>query len=531
MQGVLNIYSMDFHIEELNGLSSLKKYSLQENVIDFENIQNLSSDAPALFIFRNPQNETALWRYIRRVRERKVNAAFLFLISKQDFALLYGACQNAVTAVLMEPASRTEMEHHIKMCLKRIDEVTRIQKDRERLEIYEYQKQQKIMDRLLANVINKPDEVELLLPEINKRYGTKLGEKNYQVMIIGVNQRELCNKDSHFLKEVTLLAIRTLKYAKDMIIGYQEPYGLIGIVCYKDAVDKEDRKEDYRRLWKRIMKLQGYYGEFLVTLAVGNMTERIAGIRESLKVAGIVQEYRMISTDYVLLAEELGDIDCDYNQLLPERKIKELVRYVSLGDIRHVNSWFLDFYQNIEPEFMKYPAAYAYFCWKIHKAIEKKEKNMETEVFSEWKFFALQHIFNGSERIKELEVILLEICHMMKQGLSKERELSAQAIAYMKVHYAEPINLEYMAEKCGLSTSYFSRKFKEQTGEKYIDVLTDIRIREAQRLLGTTKEPVALIVEQVGYCDEKHFRRVFQKATGMNPLTYRKRFQQDEWIE
>ena len=85
-----------------------------------------------------------------------------------------------------------------------------------------------------------------------------------------------------------------------------------------------------------------------------------------------------------------------------------------------------------------------------------------------------------------------------------------------------------MAEECGLSTSYFSKKFKEQTGEKYIDVLTDIRIREAQRLLGTTDISVAEIVEAVGYCDDKHFRRLFHKVTGMNPLEYRKKIRNEK---
>ena len=87
----------------------------------------------------------------------------------------------------------------------------------------------------------------------------------------------------------------------------------------------------------------------------------------------------------------------------------------------------------------------------------------------------------------------------------------------------EPLNLEFIAEECGLSTSYFSRKFKEHTGENYIDVLTDIRTREAQRLLSTTDLSIGEIVEQVGYCDEKHFRRVFQKATGLRPAEYRKK--------
>jgi transcriptional regulator GlxA family with amidase domain len=87
-----------------------------------------------------------------------------------------------------------------------------------------------------------------------------------------------------------------------------------------------------------------------------------------------------------------------------------------------------------------------------------------------------------------------------------------------------------MAEECGFSTSYFIKKFKEQTGEKHIDVLTDIRIREAQRLLATTNLSVAEIVEAVGYCDDKHFRRLFQKLTGLNPLEYRKKIQGEKEI-
>ena len=121
----------------------------------------------------------------------------------------------------------------------------------------------------------------------------------------------------------------------------------------------------------------------------------------------------------------------------------------------------------------------------------------------------------------------MEICHMMQQETRDDADLANQAIAYMKVHYAEPINLDYMAEKCGVSTSYFSRKFKEQTGEKYIDALTDIRVREAQRLLATTDLSVMEIVEAVGYCDDKHFRRIFHKSTNMNPLEYRKEMRKE----
>lgn len=518
----LNIYTLNFSVEELREVHCLKEYELQEFEIDMRDRSNLEATGPAIFVMRNPSTSTKLWEYIRMVRARKMNAAFLLLISKQDFALLYGACQNGITSVLLEPASRNEWEEQMKRCLSRLAEVTQSLKDRAQLEAYEYEKQHKIMERLLSNILEKPQEVELLLPEINRRYNTKLGEGQYQVFIINVNQYELCSKTSHFLKEVTLHAIHTLGLAEEIILGYMERYGLIGIVYYGKDIPYEDRKSEYLRLWKTIMSMQEYYGEFLITIGVGNVVEGIAKVSQSLRQADFSQEYRMIKKEYVLFVEELPKPK-PLEAYVSERRLKELLRYVALGDVRHVNSWFLEFHQNIEPKFMEYPPAFGKFVWAVYHLCQQ----MHAGIFPEWKFLKLQHIFDGIERIRELEIILLEICHMMQQDIQGNQDVATQAIAYMKVHYAEPINLDYMAEKCGLSTSYFSRRFKEQTGEKYIDVLTDIRVREAKRLLGTTNMSVAEIVEAVGYCDDKHFRRVFHKLTGVNPLEYRKKIRKE----
>lgn len=518
----LNIYTWDFSVQELKQIRCLKNFEMQERCIDMEDRSNLEAGVPAIFIMRNPRNGTDLWNYIRLVRARKMNAAFLLLISKQDFALLYGACQNGITAVLMEPASHNEWEEQMKRCLYRLEEVTQGLKDRAQLEAYEYEKQHKIMERLLFNILERPEEVELLLPEINKRYHTRLGEGQYQAIVINANQYELCSKTSHFLKEVTLHTIHTLGLAEEIILGYKDPYGLIGIVYYGNEISYDDRKQEYLRLWKKIMNMQEYYGEYQVTIGVGKVVEGIAHVSESLQQAAFSQEYRMIKETKVLFAEELPEAK-SLEQYVPERKLKELLRYVTLGDVRHVNSWFLEFHQNVEPKFLEYPPAFAKFVWAVHHLFQQ----IPSAFFPEWKFLRLQYIFDGLQRNRELEILLLEICHMMQQDTQGEQDVATQAIAYMKVHYAEPINLDYMAEKCGLSTSYFSRKFKEQTGEKYIDVLTDIRVREAQRLLSTTNMPVAEIVEAVGYCDDKHFRRIFHKVTGANPLEYRKKIQKE----
>ncbi len=518
----LNVYTWNFEVEELKEIRCLKEYELSGQEICFEDRTNLDPDVPAIFIMRNPRNGTDLWKYIRAARARKMNAAFLLLITKQDFALLYGACQNGITAVLMEPASRNEWEEQMKRCLHRLDEVIEGLRDKALLEDYEYEKRHKIMERLLINILEKPEEVGLLLPEINKRYGTKLGEGAYEAFVINVDQYELCSKTSHFLKEVTLHAIHTLALAKEIILDYKAPYGLIGIVYYGNDIPFADRKKEYEGLWKKVMGMQEYYGRFLVTIGVGKAVDGIARISTSLQQAALSQEYRMTRDEKILFAEELPE-GKDLEQYIPQRRLRELMRFVTLGDVRHVNSWFLEFHQQMEPKFIEYPPAFLLFAWTVYSLGQQ----IQSGVFPEWKFLKLQHIFNGIERNREVEMLLLEICHMMQQDMQGEQDVATQAIAYMKVHYAEPINLDYMAEKCGLSTSYFSRKFKEQTGEKYIDVLTDIRVREAQRLLGTTDMSVAEIVEEVGYCDDKHFRRVFHKITGLNPLEYRKKMQKE----
>ncbi|MFD7058848.1 helix-turn-helix domain-containing protein [Streptomyces sp. NPDC059906] len=50
------------------------------------------------------------------------------------------------------------------------------------------------------------------------------------------------------------------------------------------------------------------------------------------------------------------------------------------------------------------------------------------------------------------------------------------------------------------------------------------RIAKARELLELTNEPVAEISRSAGYLDVSNFRRLFQRATGVTPSEYRRRF-------
>lgn len=394
--------------------------------------------------------------------------------------------------------------------------------ERIRLEEYEFHNQQKFMDSLLTNILEKPREVEYLLPEINHRYHTRFGTGVYQVMVISMDRYDLYNKETSYVKDLTMMAMHILRTARQIVFGSYKLYGLVAVLHYPDFASREQKEGEWIRLKKEIQKLTYKYGDFSTQIGVGNAKRKLTEIWDSFQEGLLVVEYHSIAKREVYVAEDFEQTVQPLNKFVPSYKIKELSRYVALGEYRHVNSWFLDFYQHMEHKFRAYPPAYAVFPWIVYQNMLELEKNTGISLFPEWKFITIQHILDGRERIEALQKTLVEICRMLENGVTEKQELALRAIAYMQMHYQEQITLETIAENCGLSPSYFSRKFKEQTGENYIETLSDIRIREAQKLLGTTDLPIMKIVEKVGYCDEKHFRKLFLKHAGMTPSAYRK---------
>ena len=89
--------------------------------------------------------------------------------------------------------------------------------------------------------------------------------------------------------------------------------------------------------------------------------------------------------------------------------------------------------------------------------------------------------------------------------------------------YAEKLNIKDIAEELGVSTSYLSRKFKDVTGETFLDVLNKYRIQKSIKLLGTQEYKIYEISEKVGFTDYKHFCNVFKKYLHTAPGDFAKK--------
>ncbi|GAB7536146.1 cupin domain-containing protein [Burkholderia sp. 3C] len=84
-----------------------------------------------------------------------------------------------------------------------------------------------------------------------------------------------------------------------------------------------------------------------------------------------------------------------------------------------------------------------------------------------------------------------------------------------------PWSLPELAALCHMSRATFARHFDEAIGRSASDLLTEIRMTMAGRMLAEGTMAVAEIGERVGYQSDAAFQRVFKRQTGLTPAQWR----------
>lgn len=136
------------------------------------------------------------------------------------------------------------------------------------------------------------------------------------------------------------------------------------------------------------------------------------------------------------------------------------------------------------------------------------------------------------------EIIMLMIRYQ-KQYIAKkdddvhefgieDREMEAAA-QYINHNFMESITLPMIADKYGMSDSYFSRRFKQVTGFGFKEYLNMVRIRHACELLVSTDWSVTRISEECGYMDSNYFGDAFRKIKHVSPREFRKSREQFQY--
>lgn len=96
------------------------------------------------------------------------------------------------------------------------------------------------------------------------------------------------------------------------------------------------------------------------------------------------------------------------------------------------------------------------------------------------------------------------------------------AIAYMREHVADPIAVEDVAGKVGLSRAHFFSLFRDQLSTTPQVFWSAVRVEEAIRMLALRDEPLTSVAMELGFSTPGNFSRFFREHMGVSPSRYRR---------
>lgn len=95
------------------------------------------------------------------------------------------------------------------------------------------------------------------------------------------------------------------------------------------------------------------------------------------------------------------------------------------------------------------------------------------------------------------------------------------AMKYIDEHYNEKLTLPEVAEKTYVSQWHLSKLLNKEMKKNFSEILNDIRINHAKKLLEDSSLRIGDVAREVGFLDFAHFSRVFKKVEGISANEYR----------
>lgn len=97
-----------------------------------------------------------------------------------------------------------------------------------------------------------------------------------------------------------------------------------------------------------------------------------------------------------------------------------------------------------------------------------------------------------------------------------------RAIEYIQTHAGDKLNVDKLAAVAAMSSSHFSRVFRQETGFTPLAYLTRVRLDQAKKLLRAGERSISTVALACGFASPSHFTDIFRRASGQTPSDFLK---------
>jgi len=127
--------------------------------------------------------------------------------------------------------------------------------------------------------------------------------------------------------------------------------------------------------------------------------------------------------------------------------------------------------------------------------------------------------------MKELIVRLVQLQNLEQLQLPLNRKQSAgpfhELTQYIQAHLFDRLEISNLARVACMSRTQLFRNFKREFGISPAQYITRERIKKAKVLLGKTSKSIQQVSMETGFEDVNNFIKIFKKAEGATPGSYR----------
>ena len=106
----------------------------------------------------------------------------------------------------------------------------------------------------------------------------------------------------------------------------------------------------------------------------------------------------------------------------------------------------------------------------------------------------------------------------------------AEAITWIRAHFAQPVTVDEMAESVGMSASSFHERFKAVTSMSPLQYQKVLRLHEARRLMLFQDLDASDACRRVGYLSPSQFSREYARFFGNAPMKDTARLRADGFV-
>lgn len=450
---------------------------------------------------------------IREIKKRNPNTLFIIISAYEQFQFAKEAVKLGVIEYLLKPLSKKNL-------ISAIEKATDIvEKDRQKRKheldnIEKFENLLPFLEHAFIYSILLGEDYSNGLEKYKKVL--ELNEEGGYIIVISLEDREFSYAEEKFYQFFRNI----MKYKGKSLIG---PLMINRIVLFIPTLVKDEYSQrlEAMEIGKYIYKKINEYNEKFKTLIGIGSYKKFENITFSYEEA--LKAMHIGKNKDVVHIKDVMNMDATSFEY-PKDQEKKLMDKCLTGDSEEALFSFKKLYQWIISKDDNFEQGRN----KIMEVMVMLHRSIFDSVLPETEIKKFDNFLGNMLALKDFPSLeiwcrerIIHICNIINNSQEKKiNKVILIAKQFIEDNYSREITLEEVSKMACVSPHYFSRLFKEETKQNFIEYLTLMRIDKAKELMKKGRMSIKEICYEIGYSDPNYFSRLFKKVEKMTPTEY-----------